>query len=161
MLDLCDGYGEGLTEVSHLLPSQTFWEHWDIHCRECVGYVSNLFWLIGCVVYGTLSSIKFPFAFSKVPHEWCLNHDVRPPIYSFCLCWMWLETFLFDWCTFSLSNTLSWGRQDWCLLTVRIGGIGMVLVLVLVLVIIVVPFSAWIVDLSRFIEDAQVWFIAF
>ena len=95
------------------------------------------------------------FEFSKVLHEWSLNHNGRSPKYIYCLCWMWLEAVLFDECKFSLSNPLSWGKQYWCLMTTRIGEIDMVLVLGLVLVLIGVPFSAWILGLSEVVEDAR------
>ena len=102
-----------------------------------------------------------PFAFSKVPHEWCLNHNGRLPIYIYWVFWMWLETVLFSWCKFSLSNPLYWRRQYWCLLTARMGEIDPVLFLGLVLVLIGVPFSAWIVGLSEVVEDARGWLLVF
>ena len=103
--------------------------NWNFSLTSLINFLStlghssvlNLCLSRGCGVYGTLSSIQFMFAFSIFLHEWCLNHNGRTPIYICYLFWMWSETVLFYRYKFSLSNPLSWGRQDWWFLTARIG----------------------------------------
>ena len=72
---------------------------------------------------------------------------------------MWLKTVLFDQFKLSLSNPLSWGIQDWCLLTESIGGVDLVLVMVMVLF--GVPFSTWIGVLSGVVEYFRGWLLVF
>ena len=85
----------------------------------------NMLWSFWSAVFKSSPDIVF------IGYAWMvLESCVMIPVYNCCPCWMELGTFLFSLCKIFLSNPLSWGKQDWCLLTAWIGGIGLVLDLV-------------------------------
>ena len=70
---------------------------------------------------------------------------------------MYMGTFLFGLYKFFLLDTLSWGKQDWCLLTAWMVGTGLVMDMDLI----GLPFPVLIWGIFEVAKGAQVWLIPF